>query len=103
MAGYGITLVAQGSTLVGMGNTVLGLGFSLNGIAAILGTTASSYGSTNVDPVDVMGYLKRSREFAEGNQTYTKATGLLDFYVRGGATLLIEKTISDTATNTTKT
>ncbi len=103
MAGYGITLVAQGATVVGIGNTLLGLGSSFGGLAAILGTTASSYGSTNVDPVDVMGYLKRSREFNEGNQTYTKATGLLDFYVRGGVTLLIEKTISDNSTNTTKT
>ncbi len=103
MAGYGITLVAQGVTVVSIGNTLLGIGSSFVGLASILGTTASSYGSTNVDPVDVMGYLKRSREFNEGNQTYTKATGLLDFYVRGGATLLIEKTVSDTATNTTKT
>ncbi len=103
MAGYGITLVAQGVTVVSIGNTLLAIGSSFGGLASILGTTASSYGSTSVDPVDVMGYLKRSREFQEGNQTYTKATGLLDFYVRGGATLLIEKTISDNSTTTTKT
>lgn len=110
VSAIGITLVAQGVTLTNMGNTFIGfgvtlsgIGLSLSGMGSILGSTASSYGSTIIDPVDVMGYLKRSRELAEGNQIYTKATGLLDLYVRGGATLLIEKTISDSSTQTTKT
>lgn len=103
MAGLGLTLVGQGATITGIGNTLLGIGFSLGGVAAILGTTASSYGSTGIDPADIMGFLKRAREFSEGNQIYTKSTGVLDFYVRGGVTLLAEKTISDTSTSTTKT
>lgn len=101
----GNSLIAQSTELFAIGSTlssISSLGSSFLGLASILGTTASSYGSTNVDPVDVMGYLKRNRELMEGNQVYTKATGLLDLYVRGGATLLIEKTISDTSTQTTK-
>ena len=102
ISALGSTMIGQGLTLTSIGNTLATIGLSMGGLGAVLGTTASSYGSTNIDPVDVMGYLKRSREFNEGNQTYTKATGLLDFYVRGGVTLLIEKTIADNSTNTTK-
>lgn len=98
----GTSLTAQGSTLLGIGNTLSSLGSTLGGLASLLGSTLSSIGSTNIDPGDVMGYLKRNRELMEGNQTYTKSTGTLDLYVRGGITLLIEKTISDTSTNTTK-
>ena len=103
MVGTGTTLIAQGVTLVAMGNTLLGVGSSFGGLAAILGTTASPIGTSSVDPSDIMGYLRRLREYNEGNRIYTKATGLLDFYARGGATLLIEKTISDNSTQTTKT
>ncbi len=97
---YGSSLTAQGNSLFALGTTSTAYAIA-NGLA--IGSTASSYGSTSVDPVDLYGYLKRARELAEGNQIYTKATGLLDLYVRGGATLLIEKTISDTSTTTSKT
>ncbi len=103
MAGYGITQVAQGATLVGIGNSLSAIGFSLGSMALAIGSTASTIGSTAISPGDVMGFLMRAREFAEGNQTYTKATGLLDYYVRGGVTLLIEKTVSDSSLTTTKT
>ncbi len=101
--GMGGSLSVMGGSLSVMGTTLLGMGISLNGLAGVLGTTASSYGSTGTSPTDIMGFLIRARELAEGNQTYTKATGVLDLYVRGGITLLAEKTISDTSTNTTKT
>ncbi len=103
----GVSLTAQGITLFGQGVSLFALGTTstayaiANGLA--IGSTASSYGSTSVDPVDLYGFLKRARELSEGNQIYTKATGILDLYVRGGATLLIEKTISDTAATTSKT
>ncbi len=103
IASNGLTLVAQGATLVAIGNTLLSLGFTVGGLALAIGSTASAIGSTAISPADVMGFLMRAREFAEGNQTYTKATGALDYYVRGGVTLLIEKTVSDSSLTTTKT
>ncbi len=103
LATMGGSLSILGGSLSIMGNSLSVLGNTLSGFAIVLGSTASSYGSTNVDPTDVMGYLKRARELNEGNQMYTKATGILDLYVRGGVTLLIEKTISDSAATTTKT
>lgn len=110
VGGIGATLFGVGTTLAGMGNTLLGIGASqlaqgvtLAGLGALIGSTASSFGSTSVDPVDLFGFLKRAQEFNEGNQTYIKSTGILDFYSRGSSTLLREKTVSDTTTQTTKT
>lgn len=102
-----VGLLAQGVTLTALGNTTLAqfgpLGTSLSAIGLLIGSTASSYGSTSTDPSDVLGFLKRAQEFMEGNQVYTKSTGILDFFSRGSTTLLREKTVSDTSTITTKT
>lgn len=107
---FGITLAAIGTTTAGMGVTLSGLGVtvsaigtSLGSLAVLIGSTASSFGSTSVDPGDLFGMLKRLQEFQEGNNTYIKATGILDFYSRGSSTLLREKTVSDNSTQTTKT
>lgn len=96
----GITSVAIGTSLIAQGITLNAIGISLYGL---IGTTSDSFGSTSVDPTTLFGFLKRSQEFWEGNEVYTKASGLLDFYSRGSSTLLKEKTISDTAASTTKT
>jgi hypothetical protein len=103
IAALGLTMIGQGVTIVSIGNTLLGIGGSFGAIALAIGSTASSIGSTGVDPVDLYGFLKRAQEIAEGNQIYTKATGLFDLYNRGGSTLLREKTITDSSVNTTKT
>lgn len=94
---YGATLTAQ---MLNMGATLSTLGGTLTGL---LGTSASSIGSTSIDPTTVFGFLMRAQELAEGNQTYTKSTGVLDLYSRGSSTLLREKTIADSSTSTTKT
>jgi hypothetical protein len=99
----GVTLSAIGTTLLGMGATLGSMGSTLSGLGLFIGSTSSSFGSTSSDPVDLFGYLKRAQEFWEGNQTYAKATGILDFYSRGSSTLLREKTVSDNTTQTTKT
>lgn len=99
---FGSTLVAYGNTNVALGNTAVATGFS-SGVFSFLGSTASSIGSTGIDPTTVFGFLMRAQEIAEGNQIFTKATGLLDFWPRGASTLLREKTISDTTTLTSKT
>lgn len=78
-------------------------GGTLSAIQLAIGSPASSYGNTSIDPVDLFGYMKRNLEFSEGNKTYNKASGLLDYFIRGGATMLREKAVSDTATTTTTT
>lgn len=111
---YGISGLAQGSinqslivqgyslSVLGYSTTVQNFSLAIQG-ASFLGTTSSSYGTDSVDPTTVFGFLKRAQETREGNETYTKATGLLDIYSRGSSQLLAEKTISDSTTSTTKT
>lgn len=73
-------------------------------LAERIGATFSSFGSTSADPGTVFGFLKRSMEFWEGNQAYTKSSGLLQFFSRGSgsSTLLRERTITDNSSTTIK-
>lgn len=103
LVGQGITLIAQGATIVAIGNTLSAIGSTNSAFFGLIGDNSSSYGSTSMDPTTVFGFLKRAQEMSEGNQTYVKATGILDFYSRGSTTLLREKTIVDTSTSTAKT
>lgn len=68
-----------------------------------VGTLSDSFGSTLTDPTTMIGYLKRSQEFWEGNAVFTKATGIWDIYSRGSSTLLREKSLTNDATQATKT
>lgn len=104
---FGTSIFALGQTLTqrdtNMGLTLTSIGNTQFALFGYIGSTASSFGSTSVDPVDIYSFLKRAQEFMEGNSTYNKNTGILDFYSRGSSTLLREKTISDTSSQTTKT
>ncbi len=101
--GNGTLLTGMGSTLVATGSTLVGLGSSFIGMASFIGSTASSFGSTSVDPTTLFGFLKRAQEVGEGNETYTKATGVMTMSSRGSSTLLASKTITDSTSQTTKT
>lgn len=118
---FGVTMVAQGNTLAAIGTSNIALGTSnialgtsnlAQGVsllalgftnAAVIGTAAASFGTDSSDPTSVYGFLKRALETREGNETYTKATGVLDIYSRGSSQLLREKTIADSTSTTTKT
>lgn len=105
--GLGTTILAsnvnQGITIVAIGNSLAALGLSLTVEVAGIGSTASSYGSSSQDPVDLFGYLKRIQENLEGNNSYVKGTGALSILSRGSATLLITKTITNSVTTVIKT
>lgn len=98
---FGVTSIAIGTSLTAQGVSLFALGTSSVALGSFIGSTASSFGTTGIDPSTVIGFLKRAQEIAEGNQTYTKSTGVLDLLTRG-STLLREKTISDTSATTTK-
>jgi hypothetical protein len=111
---FGVTMVAQGNTLTAFGTSLYAYGTSIYAYgtsiyafgatsSAIVGTSASSYGTDSSDPTTVYGFLKRALETREGNETYTKATGVLDIYSRGSSQLLAEKTITDSTSTTVKT
>lgn len=107
LSAFGVSQLALGNSLVALGTSNLALGVSNlaigTSLVAGLGDTASSYGTDVSDPTTVFGFLKRAQETREGNETYTKSTGVLDIYSRGSSQLLREKTISDSTTSTTKT
>lgn len=98
--GLGITNVAIGTTLTALGNTSLALGLTNS---ALLGNTSSLFGNSVTSPTTVFGFLIRARQFWEGDQTYTKATGVLQFYDTTGATLINQVTIADNGTTVTRT
>ena len=107
LSAFGVSQLALGNSLMALGTSNLALGVSNLAIGtsliAGLGDTASSYGTDVSDPTTVFGFLKRAQETREGNETYTKSSGVLDIYSRGSSQLLREKTISDSTTSTTKT
>lgn len=96
----GVSNLALGTSNLAQGASLLALGYTN---AAVIGTSASSFGTDSADPTSVYGFLKRALETREGNETYAKATGILDIYSRGSSQLLREKTIADSASTTTKT
>lgn len=104
----GITNIASGVT--GIGNTLLALGgslqFGFSSVYSLIGTTASSFGDSTTSPSTLFGYLKRLREFDEGDSTFDKTSGIWDVFNRatitGTTTLLVEKTLTDTADTVTK-
>lgn len=78
-------IIAQGATLT-----------------TIVGNTASSYGSTNVDPSTVFGMLKRLEEWNEGDATFNKSSGQWEIFSRGASTLLRVKTLENSTTTVEK-
>lgn len=103
----GATQVAEGATIVAIGNTLLGIGNTVSAIGpslyALIGTTASLIGDNVTDPSTLFGYMKRVNELVQGQETFTKGTGVLDMYDRTGATLLNERTITNSASTVIKT
>lgn len=108
----GTTQIGQGTTLLGYASTLLGYGesiyaqglsgaFNATEILNRIGSTASSFGTTLVDPGDLFGYVKRNLEAFEGNQNFNKTTGAWQIQTRG-STLLREKTVTNAANAVTK-
>lgn len=92
-------LTAQGNTLLA---AITAVGASFGGLAGLIGSTASSFGTSSVDPGDLFGYVKRLQEFNEGDSTFTKGTGTWDVYSRGASVLLADKQLTDTTGTVSK-
>ena len=106
----GTTSVALGTTSVALGNTIVALVTGIGNTLSVLntniggiGSTASSFGDSSTDPVDLFGYLKRILETREGNESFIKSTGVLSIYSRGSSTLLATKTIANSISAVIKT
>lgn len=109
---YGSSNIALGTTSVaylaginlgGLGASLSAIGTTLANIGLFLGDTTASIGNTAVNPVNVFGFLMRAQQIMEGAQIYTKASGLLAFFNTSQTTMLVQKTIVDTSSQTSKT
>lgn len=111
---FGTTNVALGTSNFALGTSNLAIAVSIYALSTSLyalglsiqfsvGTTASSFGSTSIDPTDLFGYLKRIIENLEGNQTFIKVSGELDIFSRGSSTLLRVKTVTNSVSTVIKT
>lgn len=103
-------LSALSSSQLAIGATILAIGNTLPSIMAFnssfIGSTASSFGTTGVDPSTVFGYLKRIQELMEGDQVFYPAGGTFLLYNRassGTTTLLRVKDIVNSGASVNKT
>lgn len=94
-----ITFVCDGAT-TGLSSTDR---YITGGLDPSIGDTTALIGDNASDPTSVFGFLKRLQELQEGEETYTKATGVLVRQDRTGATTLVSQTITDSAATITKT
>ena len=94
-----ITFVCSGAT-TGLSTTDR---FITGALDPSIGDTTALIGNSASDPTSLFGFLKRLQELQEGDENYTKATGVLIRQDRTGATTLISQTINDSATEITKT
>lgn len=103
----GTTAVAgigfMGTTLVAIGDSLSTFSASMGALGSLIGNTSSVIGDNATDPTTVFGFLKRAQETREGDETYTKATGVLQIFDRTGATLLRSQTIAESAATVTRT
>lgn len=94
-----ITFVCDGAT-TGLSSTDR---YITNALDPAIGDTSSLIGDNASDPTSVFGFLKRLQELREGEEEYTKATGVLVQKDRTGATTLVSQTITDSTSTITKT
>lgn len=101
IAGYSTQIAGQSSIISGislLSTQLSGISLTLAGI----GTVSDSYGGVGIDPTTLFGFMKRTLEFNEGNQTYTKLSNSWLISTRGSSQL-ITKTLTDTQLQTAKT
>lgn len=110
----GTTLVAIGNTSIAIGTTILAQGSTTGAIGTLIGGLADSFGSTLADPTTLFGYVKRLQENLEGNQVFTKTSGVQQIWSRGttyvlgastypgASTQIGNKTLSDSGSVITK-
>ncbi len=94
-------LVDGGATL---NSSVRYIRVQLDPVSAIdlgIGWTGSAFGSTSIDPSDLMGSIKRRQEFDEGVQTFAKSSGYWNIFSRGASTLLTIKTLTNDVSGVT--
>lgn len=97
-----VSFVADGGGSIANGRYIPGALNPTMVVSNQVGALSDSFGSTAADPATLMGFAKRNQEFSEGNATFNKSSGVWDIYSRGSTTLLVEKTLTNTTSQATK-
>ncbi len=90
--------IFEQNSLDTLGTTLL----TVASLAPLIGSTLDSFGSTSVDPSTVFGYLRRSQEVQEGNQSFLKSSGQWSILSRGSSTLLATKLLNSDVSGVTR-
>ena len=100
LIGANVSFTAHSVSLLQSSVSVIGLGVTT--IQNNIGTTSDAIGDDSTDPTTLFGFLLRSENLAEGQSTYTKATGVWLLKDKTGATTLASRTITDASGAITK-
>jgi hypothetical protein len=100
--GTQISFICDGGSTVTTGRYITGDLTALQGMDVVLGSTASSIGSTAIDPGDIMGQLMRNQERWEGLASFSKTSGIWSIQTRGGTTIFA-RTLANSSAQVVKT
>lgn len=67
------------------------------------GSITDPIGDNSTDPTSLFAFVRRIKEWLEGQSTYTKASGVWNTYETSGTTLLAARTITDNGSTVDKT
>lgn len=97
-------VVDGGAVLSASDRYIVGLLDPLQIVDERLGISNDSVGSTNLASVSsIFGFLSRVVGWLEGNAIFTKSNATWQVYSKGSSTLLMQKTLTNDTTQSTKT
>jgi len=70
--------------------------------ALVVGTSSDVIGDNSTDPTTLFAFVRRIKEWLEGQSTYTKASGTWVVKETGGVTTLSSRVITDNGTTIDK-
>lgn len=98
-----ISFVVDGGAALSSSNRyITGMLDPIQAVDQKVGFDFETYGTT-IGPSTLIGYNKRILQFFEGDQTFDKSTGAMQTFGKGSSTLLLEKTLTNTSGDVTKT
>lgn len=92
-----------GSGLANADRYIVGVLDPIQVVDQRVGLTTDSFGTTLVIPATLFGMANRNLQVMEGDETFSKTTGVLTMYPVGGTTAIRIKTLTNSSSAVTKT
>ncbi len=99
---YSSSFLAFGATTLSYLQTLSGQNLTIVVTIQGLGTVGSTIGGNVTQPQDLFGFVKRIMENQEGDETFYKASGVMDLHARGTSQLIWEKQITNSISTVIK-